>query len=164
MLLGLDVAAALVHVQLARNVAVVLQREEELIGVHDRHRAVRLEVARVDGSRLVALDVQHRIVHVGREHQRQLLQPLDDLMHVLDHAGDGLMLVDDAVEAECPDGRAPQRRQQHAAQRIAEGVAVAPLQRLEAELGGVRVVFPLGHLDQVRADQPGQIKSRDHLE
>src|SRR3989449_9855816 len=90
--------------------------------------------------------------------------PLDDLMYVLDHAGDGLMLVDDAVEAECPDGRAPQRRQQHAAQRIAEGVAVAPLERLEAELGGVRVVFPLGHLDQVRADQPGQIKSRDHLE
>src|SRR2546427_8672862 len=80
MLLGLDVAAALVHVQLARNVAVVLQREEELIGVHDRHRAVRLEVARVDGSRLVALDVQHRIVHVRSEEHTSELQSQSNLV------------------------------------------------------------------------------------
>src|SRR2546430_4531971 len=45
-------------------------------------------------------------------------------------------------------------------QRVAESVAVAPLERLESELGGIRVVFPLGHLDQVGADQPAQIKSR----
>src|SRR5439155_5609326 len=57
-LLGLDVAAPLVHVQLAPDVAVVLDREQQLIGVHDAHRTVGLDVARVHGTRLVVLDVQ----------------------------------------------------------------------------------------------------------
>ena len=35
MQLGLDVAAALVHVQLAVDLAVVLEREEQVVGVHD---------------------------------------------------------------------------------------------------------------------------------
>src|SRR5213592_3910509 len=59
---------------------------------------------------------------------------------------------------------APQRREQHPPQRVAEGVAVAPLERLQAELGCVLVVFPLGHLDQMRPDQAGQIEGRHHLE
>ncbi len=109
-------------------------------------------------------DVQDRLVHVRRQHQRQLLQPLNDLVHILDHPGDGLVLVHDAVQAEGPNGRAPQRREQHPTQRVAERVAVAPLERLESEFGGIRVVLPLGHLDQVGADQPAQIKSRHHLE
>ena len=125
---------------------------------------MRLDVAGVDGPALAAPHVQHGFVDVWVEHERELLQPLDDLVHVLDHAGDRLMLVHHAVEAERPDGRPAQRRQQHAAQRIAEGVAVAALQWLQAELGGVRIVFPLGHFDQMRAYQPGQIESRHHLE
>ncbi len=163
-LLGLDVPSALVDVQLPGDLAVVLQREQQLVGIHDRHRAVLLDVARVDRPRAVALNVQDRLVYLRGEHQRQLLQPLNDLMHVLDDRGDRLVLVDHAVETEGPHGGAPQRREQHAAQRVAESVPVAPLERLEAELGGVGVVFPLGHLDQVRTNQPGQIKSRDHLE
>jgi len=75
------------------------------------------------------------------------------------------MLVDDAIQAERPHRRPSQGREQHAPQRIPEGVAIAPLERLKPKLGGIRVVFPLGHLDQVGADQPGQIKGRhDHLE
>jgi len=85
-------------------------------------------------------------------------------MHVFDDARDGLVLVHDAVDAERPDCGAAQRREQQATQRIAQCVAVAPLERLESELGGIRVVLALGHLDQVRPDQPRQIKSRNHLE
>jgi len=125
---------------------------------------VRFDVARIHRARSVVLDVHHRFVHVGREDQRELLQPLDDLVHVLDHARNRLVLVHHAVEPEGPHRGAPQRREQHAAQRVAERVAVAPLQRLEPEFGGVGVVFPLGHLDQVWTHQPGQIESRHHLE
>ena len=79
-------------------------------------------------------------------------------------ARDGLVLVHDAVEAEAPDGAAAERREQQPAQRVAEGVAEAALQRLEAELGGVGIVVPLGHLDQLRADQSGQINGHGHFE
>ena len=75
-------------------------------------------------------------------------------MHVLDDARDGLVLVHDAVDAEAPDGRAAERRQQHAPHRVAERVAEAALERLEAELGDVRVVLALGRFDQLRTDQP----------
>ena len=163
MLLRFDVAAALVHVQLAAHVLLVLQREQQVVGVDDRHRAVGFDVARVHGAGRVALDVQHRFVHVRGEHERQLLEALDDLVDVLHHAGNGLMLVDHAVQAERPHGGAAQRREQHAPQRVAEGVAVAALEGLEAEFGGVGVVLALRHFDDVRTDQPGQIESSDHL-
>ena len=107
--------------------------------------------------------MQDRFIDVGREHQRQLLQPLDDLVDVFHDARDRLMLVHHAVQPERPDGGAPQRGQQHAAQGIAEGMSVAALERLQAELGGVGVVLPLRHFDDVGAHQPGQIESRDHL-
>ena len=164
MLFRLDVAPALVHVQLAADLAVVLQREQQLFRVDDGGGAVRLDVPGVYRPGRAPLHVQHRFVHVGGEHEGQLLEALDDLVHVFDHARNGLMLVDHAVEPEGPDGRAAQGGQQQAAQRVAQGIAVAPLQRLQPELGGVGVVLPLGHFHQMGPDQPAQIKSRDHLE
>ena len=128
------------------------------------HRAVLLDVAGVDRPGAFAPDVEHRLVHVLGQDQRERLEPLHDLVHVLEHALDGLMLVHDAVEPEAPDGAAAQRREQQAAQRVAERVAEAPLQRLEAELGDIRVVVPLRHLDELRADQSGQIDGHGHFE
>jgi len=107
--------------------------------------------------------VQHRFVDVGRQHQGELFQALDDLVDVFHHAGDGLVLVHHTVQPERPHRCTPERGQQHPPQRVAERVAVAALERLEPELGGVGVVLPLGHFDDVRVDQPGQIESRDHL-
>jgi len=164
MLLGFDVPAALVHIQLAGDVAVVLHREQQLLGVLDRDRAVRLEIARVDRTGLLHLEAEHGLVDVRREHQRQLLEALNDLMHIFDHARNRLMLVNDAIDPECPDRGAAQRGEQQPAQRIAQRIAVAPLQRLEAEFGRIRVVLALGHFDQMRPDQPRQIKSGNHLE
>ncbi len=59
-----------------------------------------------------------------------------------------------AVDAEAPHGRAAERRQQHATHRVAERVAEAALERLEAELGDVRIVLALGRFDQLRTDEP----------
>jgi hypothetical protein len=154
MLLRLDVPAALVDVQLAVDFAIVLQREQQLLGRHHRDRAVRFDVARIDRSRLLGPDMQHGLVNVGREHQRQLLQPRDDLMDIFDHAGNRLVLVHHAIEAEGPDGRATERGEEHATQRIAERVAISALERLQAKLRRIRVVLALGHFDQVRPDQP----------
>ena len=164
MLFGLHIAAPLVDVQLAPDLPVLLQREQQLIGVHDGDGAVRLDIAGVDGSRLAMLDMEHRLVDVGRDDEGELLQPLDDLVHVFDDARNGLVLVHHAVQAERPHRRAAERGEQHASQRVAEGVAVAPLKRLQAKLGGVLVVLPLGHLDQMGPDEAGQIQSRHHLE
>ena len=102
------------------------------------HGAVRLDVPGVDRARAALADVQHRLVHVGGEHEGQPLEALDDLVDVLQDALHGLVLVHDAVEAEAPDRAAAQRGEEQPAQRVAERMTEAPLQRLEAELGGVR--------------------------
>ena len=127
-------------------------------------RAVLLDVAGVDRPRAFAADVQHGLVDVFGEHERERLEALHDLVHVFEHALDGLVLVHHAVEPEAPHRAAAERREQQPAKRVAERVAEAPLQRLEAELGGVGVVVPLRHLDELRADQPGQINGHGHFE
>ena len=116
------------------------------------------------GPGALAPDVEHRVVHVFGEHQGERLEPLHDLVDVLEDALDGLMLVHHPVEPEAPDRAAAERAEQEPAERVAERVAEAPLQRLEAELGGVGIVVPLGHLDQVRADQSGQVNGHGHFE
>jgi hypothetical protein len=73
------------------------------------------------------------------------------------------VLVNHAVDAEAPDGRPAQRREQHAPHRVAERVAEAALERLEAELCYVRVVVALGGFDQLRTDQPGEINDLCHV-
>ena len=62
MLIGLDVAAALVHVQLDVEIAIVLQREEVMrADRRSRTPRSRVDVAGRDRRRAVALDVQHRV-------------------------------------------------------------------------------------------------------
>ncbi len=69
----------------------------------------------------------------------------------------------DAVDADAPDRRAAERRQQHAAHGVAERVAEAALQRLEAELGDVRVVLALRAFYQLRANEPAEIDGLWHV-
>ena len=123
-----------------------------------------LDVAGVDRAGALAADVEHRLVDVFGQHQRERLEALDDLVHVLEHALHGLVLVHHAVEAEAPDRAAAEGGQQQAAERVAERVAEAPLQRLEPELGGVRIVVPLRHLDEMRTNQSGQVNGHGHFE
>src|SRR6185369_1899247 len=85
------------------------------------------------------------------------------LVHVLDHPGDGLVFVNHAVDTEAPNGRAAQRREQHAPHRVAERVAEAALEWLEPEFCNVRVVVALGRFNQLRTNQPGEIDDLWHF-
>jgi hypothetical protein len=123
-----------------------------------------LDVAGVDRPRAFPADVQHRIVHIFGEDEGQRLEPLNDLVHVFQHALHGLVLVHHTVQAEAPDRAAAERREQQPAERVAEGVAEPALQRLETEFGGIRIVVPLRHLDEVGTHEPGQVDGHGHFE
>jgi hypothetical protein len=63
------------------------------------------------------------------------LQVQDDVGHVLDHAVNGGEFVHGAIHLDGGDGRAFERGEQHAAQRVADGVAVTGFKRVGDEFG-----------------------------
>ncbi len=65
--------------------------------------------------------------------QHDVLEVQDDVGDVLGDAVDGVELVERVVEAHGRDGRTRDRRQQRAAQRVADGVAEAGLERADGE-------------------------------
>ena len=77
----------------------------------------------------------HALDAFGVLPQRDLLDVEDDVGDVLAHAGDRRELVQHAVDMHRGDGGALQRRQQHAAQRVAERQAEAALERLGDDRG-----------------------------
>jgi len=125
-------------VQLDRELARVLQREQVVRRLDDGHAGRELELPRRHRARLLDLEAEDRLLDVGVERQNEGLEVPDDLMDILDDAGDGLVLMQDAVDPEAPDGGAAERGEQHPAQRVAERVAEAPLERLDddARLAG----------------------------
>ena len=66
---------------------------------------------------------------------QDLLQVEDDLGDVLDDALDALELVVDPVDLDRGDGRALDRAEEHAPERIADRVAVTRFEGLRDELG-----------------------------
>jgi len=85
--------------------------------------------------------------------QRQLLQVEDDVGGVLDHALDRRELVEHAVNLHGGDGRTFNRRQQHAAQGVADGGAEAALEGLRVEAAepiGQRLAFELEALGALK--------------
>src|SRR4051812_44619628 len=85
-------------------------------------------------SGLVHADVERlRVVDVQLD--RDLLQVEDDVRCILDHARDWGELVEHAVDLHCGDGRAFNRREQNATERVAD-------RRPEAALEGLRVKPP----------------------
>ena len=73
------------------------------------------------------------IVVVAGRGEHDVLEVQDDVGDVLGDTGDGVELVQCVVEAHRGDGRAGDRRQQRAAQRVADGVAEAGLERADGE-------------------------------
>ena len=75
-------------------------------------------------------------LHLGRlavEDADELLQVEDDVGDVLANAGQRRELVRDALDLDRGDCGALERREQHAAQRVAERVAEAAVERLDHE-------------------------------
>ena len=100
-----------------------------MLGIHDLHVARQFDhaggdLARADGAQVEALRAVALHLHGHR------LDVEHDVDHVLAHAGDRGELVQHVVDLDRRDGGALQRRQQHAAQRIAERQAEAALERL----------------------------------
>ena len=79
------------------------------------------------------------------------LQVQNDVGHVLDDAVNRGELVHRAVHLHRGDGRAFERREQHAAERVADGVAVTGFKRVGDKFcvgvrgGGFFLLQPLGH-------------------
>src|SRR5207302_9211499 len=71
----------------------------------------------------------------------QVLEVEQDVGHVLADAWKGRELVRDTFDLDRGDSGALERREQHAAQRVAEGVAEAAVERLDHEDAAVVVDF-----------------------
>ena len=95
------------------------------------------------------------LVGVRREHD--VLEVQDDVGDVLGDTGDGVELVQGVVEADLGDGGAGDRRQQGAAERVAEGVAEAGLERADGEPLAVAVLLVDGLDGRALDDQHGWV-------
>ena len=98
--------------------------------VEDLHVRGQLDVARGDVGRAACVEAQgDGLLRVDGEHE--ILEVQDDVGDVFLHPGDGGELVQGVVEADLGDGCAGDRRQQRAAQRVAQGVPEAGLERCD---------------------------------
>ena len=143
--------------ELQVSLPVVIEREEVMIRVVDRDGPRHPDLASGHGPPFPCVQLQDRLVNIVVERHYQRLQILDDLVHVLDHRRDRLMLVQHPLDPEAPHGGPPQRCQQHPADGVAERVAIAPLKGLEHEVGGAAICRLLGNLDPLGEDQACQI-------
>ena len=143
--LGRDVALATLDVELHAQVALRRQRADVEVGVDDLHVGRRLDVRRAHLGR--PLDVeQQRDGVLGEALQAQVLEVEDHLGHVLLDVRDRRELVGDAVDLDRRHRGAPQRRQQHAAKRVAERGPKPRVQGLDVELPVVRARLELADL------------------
>src|SRR5690606_32336291 len=147
-LVGLDVSAALVHVQLEVDVALVLNREEEVRFVYQPNAGGENEVAGGHGSRAAAAQADDGLFDIVVQSELERLQVADDLVNIFHDAGNRLVLVEHAVQAERPHGRSSERGQEHAAHCVAEGMSEAALERLDAELRDSGSVITLNDFNE----------------
>ena len=103
-------------------------------GIHQLDVLVELDIGGGHFAFLVGGEQQGlRIAGVGFE--QNLLQVQNDVGDVFHHAVDGGEFVHRAVDFDRGDGGAFQRGEQHAAERVADGVAVTGFKRLGDEFG-----------------------------
>ena len=154
--LGLDargrrlVAAALLDLDLHLELAAGGQVRDDVLGIDDLDVVVRLDVGGRDRALAGLGELQHHVVAVVQlEHDAlQVQQDVDD---VFLHAVERRVLVQHAGDLDLGRRVAGHRRQQHAAQRVAQRVAVAALERLHHHLGVER--RHALHVDDARLQQ-----------
>ena len=131
-LVGRGVAPAPLDGDVDGQAALGVERGDVQVGVEDLDVGGELQVAGGDvaGPRTS----RRRVTGSSAVHpDSEVLQVQDDVGDVLLHAGQGGELVQGVVEADLGDRRAGDRRQQGAAQRVAERVAEAGLERADGE-------------------------------
>ena len=147
------VALAGLDRQLHRDLGAVVERADQMVGIQDLDvvRRSRSCSARTSPGPL-ALE-PHALRPFAMHAQRDALDVEDDVGDVLEHAGDRGEFVQHALDLHRGHRRALQRRQQHAAQRVAERQAEAALQRLGDDGGdALRIVAGLDR-ELFRLDQ-----------
>ena len=111
----------------------------------------------VTGPSLVDVEEEDARLAVG-ELEEDLLEVEHDVGDIFDHAGKRGEFMHGAFELDAGDGGAFQRGKEHAAQGVAEGVAVAGLKGFGDELGvvafGGGLVFcqTIGHFETTETD------------
>ena len=99
--------------------ALLVERRDEVVRVQDLEAVDELDVARVDGPGALLVDADRVRLGLGRL-EDDFLQVEDDVGHVLDDVADGRELVERALDADRRDGRALERREKHATERVAD--------------------------------------------
>ena len=112
----------------------------------------RLDLAGLHFARAL-LAQRHALGAFGMHAQRDLLHVEHDVGDVFAHALDGREFVQHALDLDRGDGGALQRRQQHAAQRIAQRQAEAALQRFGGDGGDAARIMTGFGLELLRLDQ-----------
>jgi hypothetical protein len=113
--------------------------------VQDLEVGRRLDVAGRDLARALGRHAHLDLRRLAVEHANHALEVEDDVGDVLANAGKRRELVRDALE----------RREQHAAQRVAERVTEAAIQRLDHEDSAVLVHFLVDDLRNLELPQTG---------
>jgi hypothetical protein len=131
-LVGRYVAATALHAHLHVELAVVGHRRNVRIGLEDFDVGIGLDVASLDLTWLVDPQIE-RLGGIDVHLQGHLFQVEDDVGRVLDNARDGRELVEHTVNLDRRHRGAFNRRQQHAAQRVADRRAESALERLRIE-------------------------------
>ena len=134
-----DVAAAGLDLDLHLELAARGEVGDDVVGIHDLHVVRRLDVGGDDHAVAAAVLLQ-REDRLGAvvQAEHHALEVEQDVDHVLAHAVERGVLVHHAGDLHLGRRVAGHGGQQHAAQRVAERVAVAALERLHRHPGVVR--------------------------
>ena len=150
--LGRDVALAGVDRELHADLGAFVEMAQHEIGIEDHDIADGLDVA--GGHDRRALLLEHHPLRAFALHlDGDVLDVEDDVGDVLAHARDRGELVQHAVDVHRLHARALQRRQQNAAQRVAERQAEAALKRLRNHGGEPFRIAARLHLQLVGSNQ-----------
>src|SRR6267154_4127754 len=129
---GGHIPAAVLGAHLDLEFAPFADRRDVHALIEDGEIRVFLDLRRGDRTGLLDVDV-NRLRQVGVELDGHLLQVEDDVRGILDHARDRRKFVQHAFDLHGGDGRAFNRTEQRATQRISHGRAPAALKRLRGK-------------------------------
>ena len=153
--LGRDVAAAAADRERHLELALVGEVRDLEVRVEDLEVGRRLDVGRRDGAGALLREAHLDLGRLAVQPADQVLEVEDDVGDVLADARERRELVRDALDLHRGDGGALERREQHAAQRVAERVAEAAVERLDHEDAAVLVDLLVDDLRNLEFHQAG---------
>ena len=106
------------------------KRADEVLGVNKLKLSGNVKVAAGNGGRSLYVDARGSRLARAHRAEHETLNVEDDVRYVLIHTGDRGELVLNAIDLNCLNRSALERREQHATERVAQRVTVTALERL----------------------------------